>query len=135
MLLKALIGELEIKKGSLSINTNSVAYCAQDSWLINASIQQNITGSFTGVPEDPVWYQKVLHSCALDIDLASTADKDQKIVGSGGINMSGGQKQRIVRANTPCAPELELIQHRRLQGHSIPERNYLCWMIFSLVLT
>lgn len=105
MLLKGLIGELEIRKGSLFINTNSVAYCAQDSWLINASIQQNITGSFVGVPEDPVWYQTVLSSCALDIDLAGTVEKDQKIVGSGGINMSGGQKQRVVRTATACAPE------------------------------
>lgn len=105
MLLKGLIGELEIKKGSLFINTDSVAYCAQDSWLINASIQQNITGSFAGVPEDPVWYQAVLHSCALDIDLASTVEKDQKVVGSGGINMSGGQKQRVVRTTTACKPE------------------------------
>ncbi|KFY10231.1 hypothetical protein V491_07753 [Pseudogymnoascus sp. VKM F-3775] len=79
MLLKGLIGELEIRKGSLFINTNSVAYCAQDSWLINASIQQNITGSSIGLPEDPIWYQTVLNSCALDIDLASTVEKDQKI--------------------------------------------------------
>lgn len=105
MLLKGLIGELEIRKGSLNINTDSVAYCAQDSWLINASIQQNITGSFAGVPEDPVWYQTVLSACALDIDLASTVEKDQKNVGSGGINLSGGQTQRVVRTATACAPE------------------------------
>ena len=105
MLLKGLIGELEISKGSLFINTNSVAYCAQDSWLINASIQQNITGSFVRVPEDPVWYQTVLNSCALDIDLESTVEKDQKIVGSGGINMSGGQKQRVVRTVIACTPD------------------------------
>ncbi|KFY61345.1 hypothetical protein V497_03025 [Pseudogymnoascus sp. VKM F-4516 (FW-969)] len=131
MLLKSLIGELEITKGSLSINTNSVAYCSQDSWLTNASIQQNITGSFAGVPEDSVWYQQVLHSCALDIDLASTTEKDQKIVGSGGINMSGGQKQRIELARALYSRKKLLVFDDIFSGLDLKTSNLIVDRIFS----
>ncbi|OBT87528.1 hypothetical protein VE02_03750 [Pseudogymnoascus sp. 03VT05] len=131
MLLKGLIGELEIKKGSLVINTSSVAYCAQDSWLINASIQQNITGSFVGVPEDPVWYQTVLNSCALDIDLASTAEKDQKIVGSGGINMSGGQKQRVALARALYSRKTLLVLDDIFSGLDLRTSNLIVERVFS----
>ncbi|KFY97582.1 hypothetical protein V500_01998 [Pseudogymnoascus sp. VKM F-4518 (FW-2643)] len=131
MLLKGLIGELEIKKGSLLINTNSVAYCAQDSWLINASIQQNITGSFVEVPEDPVWYQTVLKSCALDIDLASTVEKDQKIVGSGGINMSGGQKQRVALARALYSRKSLLVLDDIFSGLDLRTSNLIVERVFS----
>ncbi|OBT61047.1 hypothetical protein VE03_09160 [Pseudogymnoascus sp. 23342-1-I1] len=131
MLLKGLIGELEIRKGSLLINTSSVAYCAQDSWLINASIQQNITGSFARVPEDPVWYQTVINSCALDIDLASTVEKDQKIVGSGGINMSGGQKQRIALARALYSRKELLVLDDIFSGLDLRTSNLIFERVFS----
>ncbi|OBT51212.1 hypothetical protein VE04_08393, partial [Pseudogymnoascus sp. 24MN13] len=131
MLLKGLIGELEIRKGSLFINTNSVAYCAQDSWLTNASIRQNITGSFVGVPEDPVWYQTVLNSCALDIDLASTVEKDQKIVGSGGINMSGGQKQRVALARALYSRKALLVLDDIFSGLDLRTSNLIFERVFS----
>ncbi|KFY37136.1 hypothetical protein V494_04888 [Pseudogymnoascus sp. VKM F-4513 (FW-928)] len=131
MLLKGLIGELEIRQGSLFINTNSVAYCSQDSWLTNASIQQNITGSFVGVLEDPVWYKTVLHSCALDIDLASTVEKDQKIVGSGGINMSGGQKQRVAVARALYSRKSLLVLDDIFSGLDLRSSNLIIERVFS----
>jgi ATP-binding cassette, subfamily C (CFTR/MRP), member 1 len=91
MLIHSLLGETVLVKGGVILNCKSVAYCGQESWLSNTTIQDNI---LFGCNFDYAWYHTVLHACLLDQDNFRYGDKT--LVGSGGINLSGGQKQRVV---------------------------------------
>ncbi|MBE7181969.1 MAG: ATP-binding cassette domain-containing protein, partial [Terriglobus roseus] len=72
--------------------TNSVAYCAQQAWLMNATIKENIL--FAGA-WDSQRYNDVIVACSLQRDLEILDDGDQTLVGEKGVTLSGGQKQRI----------------------------------------
>jgi ABC-type multidrug transport system fused ATPase/permease subunit len=92
-LLKAIIGELEHQKGSVSAITSTMAYCDQTPWLQNVSVRDNIVVQ-THVDEE--WLQTVIRACALEEDISSFPMGDATLVGSGGVALSGGQKQRLV---------------------------------------
>jgi ABC-type multidrug transport system fused ATPase/permease subunit len=100
-LLKAIIGELCLASGSITVNVQSMAYCDQIPWLQNISIRHNIAGQ---TPMDEEWLKTVLYACALDEDVAHLALGDRSIVGTGGVALSGGQKQRVVSHITPERP-------------------------------
>ncbi|CAK7266275.1 Transporter of the ATP-binding cassette (ABC) [Sporothrix epigloea] len=69
------------------------AYVAQQAWLVNASIKENILFSSRF---DEQRYRDVIVACALERDLHETLDNgDETLVGEKGITLSGGQKQRI----------------------------------------
>lgn len=107
-LLMALLGEMTLLNGSVMLPgncsrdelradpetglTESVAYCAQQAWLINDTIKQNILFASSW---DADRYQKVLSACALERDLEILDAGDATLVGEKGIALSGGQKQRI----------------------------------------
>ena len=107
-LLMALLGEMALLHGEvyipggrsreeLSLNpdtgmTESVAYCAQQAWLINDTIKQNI---LFAAPLDEARYKNVIAACALERDLEILDAGDNTLVGEKGITLSGGQKQRI----------------------------------------
>ena len=106
-LLMALLGEMTLLNGKvylpggydrLSLKpredglTESVAYCAQQAWLVNDTIKQNI---IFASPYDEQRYQNVLAACALKQDLEVFENGDSTLVGEKGIVVSGGQKQRI----------------------------------------
>ena len=107
-LLMALLGEMTLVSGSVSIPgghsreelktnpetgfTESVAYCAQQAWLVNDTVKQNI---LFASPYDESRYKSVLSACALERDLEVLDAGDSTLVGEKGITLSGGQKQRI----------------------------------------
>ena len=107
-LLMALLGEMTILYGSVSIPggcsreelkvnpgtglTESVAYCAQQAWLVNDTIKQNI---LFASPYNDHRYKNVISACALERDLEILDAGDSTLVGEKGITLSGGQKQRI----------------------------------------
>lgn len=72
--------------------TESIAYCAQQAWLVNDTIKQNI---LFASPPDESRYKIVLAACALERDLEILDSGDSTLVGEKGITLSGGQKQRI----------------------------------------
>ncbi|EKG09624.1 Putative ABC transporter protein [Macrophomina phaseolina MS6] len=94
-LLLALLGELNLLGGKFQGPAGPVAYCAQDAWLLNASIRENIL--FTE-PWEPERYRTVIEACALDPDLLTLDAGDLSLAGDRGIFLSGGQKQRIALA-------------------------------------
>ncbi|EIW53710.1 P-loop containing nucleoside triphosphate hydrolase protein [Trametes versicolor FP-101664 SS1] len=99
-LLMALLGELHfIPSGPDSYvnlpRENGVAYAAQESWVQNDTIRNNIV---FGAPYDQVRYDKVIEQCALQQDLSLFEAGDQTEVGEKGITLSGGQKARITLA-------------------------------------
>lgn len=107
-LLMALLGEMTKIKGSVYLPggysredvkvdpdtglTETVAYCAQQAWLVNASIKENI---LFANPFDEKRYKEVIVACALERDLEILDNGDETLVGEKGITLSGGQKQRI----------------------------------------
>lgn len=98
-LISALLGEMEKKSGL--VNTDGhIAYVAQQAWIQNATVRNNI---LFGKPFDQKFYDKVIHSCALEPDLEMLPGGDQTEIGEKGINLSGGQKQRIALARAVYA--------------------------------
>lgn len=107
-LLMALLGEMTLVQGSVYLPggrsketlledpetglTESVAYCAQQAWLVNDTIEQNI---LFATPLDVSRYKAVIAACALSRDLEILVAGDQTLVGEKGVALSGGQKQRI----------------------------------------
>lgn len=90
-LLLTILRELDIHSGNLLIN-GVVSYSAQDPWLFDATIRQNIL--FTE-PFDTNRYLNVIRICGLEHDIRSLPLADLTIVGESGICLSGGQKSRI----------------------------------------
>ncbi|KAF5317511.1 hypothetical protein D9619_013131 [Psilocybe cf. subviscida] len=72
-----------------------VAYAAQESWVQNDTIRNNI---LFGQACDDIRYQKVLKQTALDKDLELFDAGDNTEVGEKGITLSGGQKARVTLA-------------------------------------
>uniref|UniRef100_A0A673IG76 ATP-binding cassette sub-family C member 9-like n=1 Tax=Sinocyclocheilus rhinocerous TaxID=307959 RepID=A0A673IG76_9TELE len=86
-------GSIRYFTGGLHIkNRYSVAYAAQKSWLLNATVEENIT---FGSPFNKQRYKAVIDACSLQPDIDLLPFGDQTEIGERGINLSGGQRQRI----------------------------------------
>jgi len=107
-LLYALLGELSVdpQKGHVGLG-GSIGYCAQNAWIRNATVRDNITGG-ANVNEDR--YQEVIHACCLIQDFETLTDGDNTLIGDRGINLSGGQKQRVALARAVYAdPDIYIL--------------------------
>ena len=72
-----------------------IAYAAQESWVQNETIRDNI---LFGSPFDEERYKKVIYQCGLTRDLSLFEAGDRTEVGEKGLTLSGGQKARITLA-------------------------------------
>ncbi|KAK9886060.1 hypothetical protein WA026_014842 [Henosepilachna vigintioctopunctata] len=98
-LVSAFLGEMEKRSGR--VNTiGSVAYVAQQAWIQNATLRDNI---LFGKSFDKPRYEKVIEACALKSDLEMLPAGDNTEIGEKGINLSGGQKQRVSLARAVYA--------------------------------
>lgn len=86
-----------LAKGSVSLETDELAFCGQTPFLRNKSIRDNIISPLS---YDFEWYNACINACVLDVDFQQMSQKDSTIAGSRGMALSGGQKQRIVRLST-----------------------------------
>jgi ATP-binding cassette, subfamily C (CFTR/MRP), member 4 len=91
-LLQAIVGELPVRVGVIARNYRTIAYAAQDAWIMDGTVKENIT---MGREFDLEWYNKVVNSCGLNVDLKQFRDGDDTIVGDRGVQISGGQRARI----------------------------------------
>uniref|UniRef100_A0A3B4XSG5 ATP-binding cassette, sub-family C (CFTR/MRP), member 9 n=1 Tax=Seriola lalandi dorsalis TaxID=1841481 RepID=A0A3B4XSG5_SERLL len=94
-LLLAMLGEMQTIDGRVywsNKNRYSVAYATQKSWLLNATVEENIT---FGSPFSKQRYKAVIDACSLQPDIDLLPFGDQTEIGERGINLSGGQRQRI----------------------------------------
>ncbi|XP_077177739.1 ATP-binding cassette sub-family C member 8 isoform X4 [Paroedura picta] len=69
-----------------------VAYASQKPWLLNATVEENITFES---PFNKQRYKAVIDACSLQPDIDILPHGDQTQIGERGINLSGGQRQRI----------------------------------------
>ncbi|KAJ2668260.1 hypothetical protein GGI25_006466, partial [Coemansia spiralis] len=84
---------IELSNEGLVIS--DIAYVAQEAWLRNATIRENI---LFGEPYNKDRYEEVLRACALKPDLRILKAGDMTEVGERGVTLSGGQKQRVALA-------------------------------------
>ncbi|KAJ1902584.1 hypothetical protein LPJ81_003527, partial [Coemansia sp. IMI 209127] len=81
---------IELSNEGLAIR--DIAYVAQESWLRNATIRENI---LFGEAYNKERYEEVLRVCALKPDLRILVAGDMTEIGERGVTLSGGQKQRV----------------------------------------
>ncbi|KAJ2841163.1 hypothetical protein J3B02_006020, partial [Coemansia erecta] len=115
-LLSALIGDMTLLNGHIMLPTirspeqntgligklandafkiSNIAYVAQEAWLRNATIRENI---LFGEPYNQKRYEATLHMCSLKPDLRILLAGDMTEIGERGVTLSGGQKQRVALA-------------------------------------
>ena len=70
----------------------SIAYVAQQAWIQNLSLRDNVLFGQDLFMEK---YQNVIEGCSLTSDLEILVKGDETEIGENGINLSGGQKQRV----------------------------------------
>ncbi|KAH0563476.1 hypothetical protein GP486_001960 [Trichoglossum hirsutum] len=97
--LQAILGDLWKIYGGVEVR-GGVAYVAQQAWVMNASVRENIV---FGHRWDPDFYNQTVRACALLEDFDSLPDGDQTEVGERGISLSGGQKARLTLARAVYA--------------------------------
>lgn len=98
-LLQAILGDLWKSQGEVVVR-GRIAYVAQQSWVMNASVRENIV---FGHRWDPHFYELTIEACALVDDFKTLPDGDQTEVGERGISLSGGQKARLTLARAVYA--------------------------------
>ncbi|KAG8125744.1 hypothetical protein E2320_020917 [Naja naja] len=105
-LLLGILGEMQKISGNVIWNSSipdsetgedvrkrgSVAYASQKPWLLNATVEENITFES---PFNKQRYKAVIDACCLQPDIDILPHGDQTQIGERGINLSGGQRQRI----------------------------------------
>lgn len=91
-LLTALLGEVEIVAGRVSMRTSHVAYHSQTPFILNATVRDNILfGHVNDTVIDEDLYQRALDVCALRHDLELLPQGDATEVGEKGVTLSGGE--------------------------------------------
>uniref|UniRef100_UPI00398E874A ATP-binding cassette sub-family C member 5-like n=1 Tax=Pristiophorus japonicus TaxID=55135 RepID=UPI00398E874A len=90
-LISAILGQLILLEGTVAVR-GSFAYVAQQAWLLNASLRDNI---LFGKNYEEERYNNVLEACCLYPDIENLHCGDMTEVGERGANLSGGQRQRI----------------------------------------
>jgi ATP-binding cassette, subfamily C (CFTR/MRP), member 1 len=104
-LLRVILGEVASARGSVTLSTQQIAYCAQRPWLPIGTMREVIYGATKltaeGEESHQKWYNQVINACCLVHDIDSLAHGDSTQIGSRGMNLSGGQRQRVVRSSWP----------------------------------
>ncbi|KAJ2612632.1 hypothetical protein EV177_002889 [Coemansia sp. RSA 1804] len=111
-----------IKLSREGATIHDIAYVAQEAWLRNATIRENI---LFGEPYDLERYEEVLRICALKPDLRILAAGDMSEVGERGIALSGGQKQRVAlaRAVYSSRPLIESLDNKNNESTAKQNNN------------
>lgn len=112
-LLLALLGEVPIE-GSIALKSAErnncqprVAYVAQEPFILNGTIRQNILFGSTPTAAE---LESIIRDTALEIDLAQLPARLDTEIGERGVTLSGGQKMRIALARAAAAePTLVLL--------------------------
>ncbi|KAI8821981.1 ABC transporter type 1, transmembrane domain-containing protein [Fimicolochytrium jonesii] len=100
----------------------SVAYAAQQAWLMNGTVRDNIT---FGEPFDSERYEKVIFACALTRDLETFNGGDMCEIGEKGINVSGGQKARLSLARAAYSRAAYVLLDDPLSAVDAPTARHL----------
>jgi ATP-binding cassette subfamily C (CFTR/MRP) protein 1 len=95
LLINTLVGEQSVSEDTRVYRDGTVAYVAQEAWIMNETLKNNILMS---KEYEETKYKSALLSCQLKSDLDQLPASDKTEIGERGINLSGGQKQRVAFA-------------------------------------
>ena len=70
----------------------TVAYCAQQPWIRNGRLQENV---LFGAPMNVEQYRQAIRVSAMEDDIQTITGGHNAEIGERGINLSGGQKARV----------------------------------------
>uniref|UniRef100_A0A383WNY2 Uncharacterized protein n=1 Tax=Tetradesmus obliquus TaxID=3088 RepID=A0A383WNY2_TETOB len=90
-LMSAILGNMQPVQGRCETG-GRVSFVPQNPWCQNLTLRDNIC---FGLPFEEERYERVIHDCALELDLQILPKGDQSKAGLRGINLSGGQRQRL----------------------------------------
>ncbi|KAL6034547.1 hypothetical protein STEG23_034985, partial [Scotinomys teguina] len=90
-LLMMILGELEASEGKIK-HSGRISFCSQFSWIMPGTIKENI---IFGISYDEYRYKSIIEACQLQEDISKFAEKDNTVLGEGGVTLSGGQRARI----------------------------------------
>ncbi|XP_066266540.1 ATP-binding cassette sub-family C member 5-like isoform X4 [Branchiostoma lanceolatum] len=90
-LISGILGQMRLLEGTVGL-TGSIAYVAQQAWIMNASVRDNI---LFGEDFEQERYEETVKICCLTHDFKVLPAGDLTEIGERGLNLSGGQKQRI----------------------------------------
>jgi ATP-binding cassette, subfamily C (CFTR/MRP), member 1 len=130
-ILSLLLGDLKLLAGAVSVGTKNLAYHSQQPWILNASMQDNIT---CGLPLDPSLLELAIDVACLRDDLKILPAGLDTEIGEKGINLSGGQVSRWLFFIPSCLPSflrklgshlLVLSIGKRIFIFSVEQRHYL----------
>ncbi|MCS6915979.1 MAG: ABC transporter ATP-binding protein [Myxococcales bacterium] len=101
---------LDVTRLPLRTARGAIAYVPQESFLLSASIRDNLTFGVQGPPPDEARLRRIIEMVRLDADLAALPQGLDTQVGERGVQLSGGQRQRVAlgRALLRQAPVLIL---------------------------
>ncbi|OAA77325.1 ABC transporter, transmembrane domain, type 1 [Akanthomyces lecanii RCEF 1005] len=96
--LKAVLGEVRVKAGAMSISAKHLTFCDQVPWFVpEMTLKENI---LFGKAFDAKLYSEVVAACCLDHDLLNLPKGDDTGLASNGSPLSGGQRKRVSLART-----------------------------------
>ncbi len=91
-LIQAMLNNMISDNSSKIIINGNISYVAQESWIQNNTVKNNI---LFYRPYEQEKYEKILELCELYQDINTFPGLDETEIGEKGINLSGGQKARI----------------------------------------
>lgn len=93
-LARAILGETPSSEGSITLANPGVAFCGENAWVQNQTIEANIVGHHT---LDRNWYHRVIGACMLAQDIHQLPEREHTIAGSNGCEFDASFRQRMVR--------------------------------------
>ncbi|ETS77362.1 hypothetical protein PFICI_11236 [Pestalotiopsis fici W106-1] len=126
-LLWSMLGETALLAGTASHFT-AAAFCAQTPWIMDETIQHNIT---MGLNLDREWYNFSIYCACLYEDLTRLPRGDQTLAGSNGASLSGGQRQRVAIARAVYSKLPIVILDDVMSGLDAKTVNAICSRLFS----
>eukprot|EP00397_Hematodinium_sp_SG-2012_P001294 GEMP01001295.1.p1 GENE.GEMP01001295.1~~GEMP01001295.1.p1 ORF type:complete len:1013 (+),score=209.77 GEMP01001295.1:883-3921(+) len=93
-----LLGEVAAQSGHISINSERIAYCEQEPFLLQGSVEHNIIAGAPSKDYDPASVHRAVLASSMTADLKMFSDGLRTELGERGINLSGGQKSRLALA-------------------------------------
>lgn len=92
-LLQLLLREVNPSEGSIFVGSNKLGYVSQESYILNATVLENLKMGRTDLSDEQI--QKALFLSNMDRDILNLPGGLLTEIGEKGVNLSGGQKQRL----------------------------------------
>jgi ABC-type multidrug transport system fused ATPase/permease subunit len=127
-LIRAILGEVPLRSGSIHADLGNVAFVGQEPWIQNLTIRQNIIGSAS---YDSKWYNTVVRACGLEQDIAHFPKGDATKAGSAGFLLSGGQRQRLALARAVYTREKTVILDDVFAGQDAATEEHVFQNLFA----